>query len=160
MVDRLPKHYHKFLLLFDPEHAEKLPDHRGCDYYIELINSDNKLRIGPIDQFCQEEDKIFVEHLEKRILEKKIRLSSSWVGSPILFVQKPNGQGLRLCVDYRHLNHHTKQDKTSLQIMHELCRKMSDCNFITTIYMMAAAHLMHMAMGHEKFTTFRTRFRL
>jgi len=27
MLYRLPKQYHKFLLLFDPEHTEKLPDH-------------------------------------------------------------------------------------------------------------------------------------
>jgi len=27
MLDGLPKQYHKFLLLFDLEHAEKLPDH-------------------------------------------------------------------------------------------------------------------------------------
>lgn len=27
MLQRLPMHYHKFLLLFDPEHVEKLPDH-------------------------------------------------------------------------------------------------------------------------------------
>lgn len=37
MLDWLPKQYHKFLLLFDPEDAEKLPDHRGCDHRIELI---------------------------------------------------------------------------------------------------------------------------
>jgi hypothetical protein len=42
MLDRLPKQYHKFLLLFDPEHAEKLPDYRGCDHRIELITSEDK----------------------------------------------------------------------------------------------------------------------
>ena len=69
------------------------------------------------------------------IKELKIRPSSSAVGSPILYVPKPGGKGLRLCVDYRHLNAHTKKDKTPLPIMDELSRKMRNCDFITKIDM-------------------------
>jgi len=69
-------------------------------------------------------------------------------------------KGLRLCVDYRHLNDHTKKDKTPLPIMDELSRKMRDCTHITKIDMKAGFHLMRMAMGHEKFTAFRTKFGL
>ena len=100
MLGKLQKCYHKYLLLFDPEHAEKLPDNRGCDHRMELTTSEDKLRMGPIYQLSQEEEKILVEYLEKMIKEKKIRPSSGSVGSPILFVPKPNGKGLRLCVDY------------------------------------------------------------
>jgi hypothetical protein len=49
-LERLPKQYHKWLLLFDPEHTEKLPDHRGCDHRIELTTSEGILRMGPIYQ--------------------------------------------------------------------------------------------------------------
>jgi len=90
LLDRLPKQYHKFLLLFDPEHAEKLPDHRGCDHRIELTTTEDRLRMGPIYQLSQEEEKILVQYLEKMIWEKKIRPSSGSVGSPNLFVPKPN----------------------------------------------------------------------
>jgi hypothetical protein len=160
MLDRLPKHSPKFLLLFDLEHAEKLRDHRRCDHHIKLITSEDKLRMGPIYQLSQEEEQILVQDLEKMIKEKKIRPSSSSVGSPIHFVPKPNGKGLRLCVDYRHLNDHTKKDKTPLPIMDKLSRKMRDCDFITKIDMKAGFHLMRMAMGHGKFTAFRTKFGL
>jgi len=94
MLDWLPKQYHKFLLLFDPEHAEKLPDHQGCYHSIELITSKVKLRMGPIYQLSQEEEKILVKYVDKMIEEKKIRPSSSSVESPILFVPKPNRKGL------------------------------------------------------------------
>jgi len=160
ILERLPKCYHKYLLLFDSEHAEKLPDSRGCDHRIELITSEEKLRMGPIYQLSQEEEKILVEYLEKMIREKKIRPSSSSVGSPILFVPKPNGKGLRLCVDYRHLNDHTKKDKTPLPIMDELSRSLRGADHITKIDMRAGFHLIRMALGHEKFTAFRTRFGL
>jgi hypothetical protein len=51
--------------------------------------------------------------LEYRELEKQVtaflkagilEVSTSPYGAPILFVPKPNGRGLRLCVDYRALN--------------------------------------------------------
>jgi hypothetical protein len=108
----------------------------------------------------REEGKILVEYLEKMIRGKKIRPSSSSVGSPILFVPKPNGKGLRLCVDYRHLTAHTKKDKTPLPIMDELSRKMWDCDYISKIDMKTGFHLLRMATGHEKFIAFRTKFGL
>ena len=160
MLERLAKCYHMYILLFDQEHAEKLPDNQGCDHKIELITTVDTLRMGPIHQLSQEEEKIRVEYLEKMIREKTIRPSSSSVGSSILFVPKPNGKRLRLCVDSKHPTDHTKQDKTPLPIMDELSRKFSKADFITKIDMKAAFHLITMVLGHEKFTAFPTRFGL
>jgi hypothetical protein len=101
-----------FSLLFNPEHAETQPDSRGCEHWIELTPSKDKLRMGPIYQPLQEEEKILVQYLEKMCKEQKIRPASSSVGSPILCVHKPNGKGLRLCIDYRQFNDHTENDKT------------------------------------------------
>jgi len=44
--------------------------------------------------------------------------------------------------------------------MDELSTKLRDCYFITKIDMKAGFHLMRMAMGHEKFTAFGTKFGL
>jgi len=131
MLDWLPKQYHKFLLLIDPEHAEKFADTRGCNHRIDLITCGNRPRMEPIYQLPKEEEKILIKFLEKMIKEKKIRPSSRSVGSVILFMPKPNGNRLWLCVDYRHLDGHTKKDKTHLPIMDELSRKMRDCDIIT-----------------------------
>jgi hypothetical protein len=32
IAKKLPVHYHKWILFFDPEEAEKLPDNKGCDH--------------------------------------------------------------------------------------------------------------------------------
>jgi hypothetical protein len=95
-----PVHYHKWLLLFDPTESEKLPDSKGCDHRIELKSPEENLRMGPIYQLTREEEKILKEYLDKMIKEGKVRPSSSPIGSPILFVPTPNGNGLRLGVDY------------------------------------------------------------
>jgi len=160
IAKKLPTHYHKWLLLFDPEESEKLPDNKGCDHRIELKLPEEQLRMGPIYQLSLEEEKILMKYLEKMISEGKIRQSSSSVGSPILFVPKPNGKGLRLCVDYRHLNQHTVKDKTPLPIMDELKQRINGANYITKLDFKSGFHLMRMALGHEKYTAFRTKFGL
>lgn len=158
MLDQFPKQYHKCLLFFNYEHAEKLPHSQGCDHWIELITSEENLRMGPIYQLSQQEEKILVQYPYEMIKEMKIRPSSSSVGSPILFVPRPNGKGLRLCVDYRHLNDHTKKDKTPLPIMDKLCRKMTDFDFSMKMDMKAGFHLITMGLGRGKFTAFRAKF--
>jgi len=53
------------MVLFDPAHAEKLPDDPGCDHIIELKGSEEDLRMGPIYQLSQEDAKILVHTLKK-----------------------------------------------------------------------------------------------
>jgi len=157
---KLPVCYHKFLLLFDPKESEKLPDNKGCDHRIELLGSDDKLRMGPIYQLSQEEEKLLVKYLDTMIKEGKIHPSKSTVRSPILFVPKPNGRGLRLCIDYRHLNYYTKKDRTPLPIMEELSARVSGATHITKVDLKSGFYLIRKALGHEKYTAFRTKFGL
>jgi transposase InsO family protein len=160
IASKLPTCCHKFLLLFDPKESEKLPDNKGCDHRIELLGPDDKLRMGPIYQLSLEEEKLLVKYLDTMIKEGKIRPSSSMVGSPILFVPKPNGRGLRLCIDYRHLNDFTKKDKTPLPIMEELSARVRNATHITKVDLKSGFYLIPMALGHENYMAFRTKFGL
>jgi len=160
LLEQLPKHYHKWLLLFDSKEAERVQSNEGCDHQIELKVPEEHLRLGPIYQLSQEEEKLLIQYIDKMIKEGKVRPSSSSVGSPILFVPKPNGKGLRLCVDNRHLNQHTKKDSTPLSIMSELQGRISSATHITRIDLKSSFHLLRMALEHEKCTAFRTKFGL
>jgi hypothetical protein len=94
------------------------------------------------------------------IKEGKIRPSSSTVGSPILFVPKQNGKGLQLCIDYRHLNNDTKKDKTPQPIMEELSSRVRGATHISKVDLKSGFYLFRTALGHENYTTFRTKFGL
>jgi len=84
------------------------------------------------------------------IREGKVRPSSSPMGSPILIVPKPNEKGLRLCVDYRHLNQNTVKDMTSLPMMQELQDTLKGAELNTIIDLKAGCHLIQILLGDEK----------
>jgi len=73
IAQKLPSHYPKFLLLFDPKKAEKLPESKGCNHRIELLGPEDKLQMGPIYQLSQEEEKLLVKYLNTMIKKGKIR---------------------------------------------------------------------------------------
>jgi len=149
LLQKLPPQYRKYMLLFDLEQAEKLPDNEDCDHTIELLDSKDKLRIGPIYQLSQEEEKLLIQYLDRMIKERNIRPSSSTVESPILFVRKPNGKGLQICIDHRHLNDYTKKDRSRLRIIEELQSRLRGATHITKVDLKSGFYLNRMALGHE-----------
>jgi len=56
-AQKLPTHYHSFALQSIPKESEKLPDNQWYDHWIGLIGAKNKLRMGPVHQLSQEEEK-------------------------------------------------------------------------------------------------------
>jgi hypothetical protein len=67
----------------------------------------------------QELEKQVTKFLKDGILE----VSQSPYGAPVLFVPKPNGQGLRLCVDYRALNSITVKNRCTIPRIDSFVRR-------------------------------------
>jgi hypothetical protein len=111
-----------------------------------------------IHQLSEEEEKLLIKYLDTMIKEGKIQPSSSTFGSPILFVPKPNGRGLCLCIDYRHLNDYSKNNRTPLPIMDELSVQVRGATPITKVDIKSGFYLIRMALGQEKNTPLRTKF--
>jgi hypothetical protein len=159
LMQKLPAHYNKFMLLFVPEQSDILLDITGCDHRIKLLRSEDKLQMGPINQLSQDEEKLLLQY-HNNMINGILQPSSSTVERPILFLPYPKGGGLRLCVDYQHLKDYTKQDQTPLPIMEELQSRFNGATLITKINLMSGLHLIRIPLGHEKFTVFRTKFGL
>ena len=90
----------------------------------------------------------------------KIKRSTSPAGSPILFVPKPHGRGLRLCVDNRGLNAITIPNRYPLPLMQELQDRVQGAQWFTKMDLKNGFNLIRIREGDEWKTTFRTRYGL
>jgi hypothetical protein len=79
----------------------------------------------------------------------KIRPSKSLAAAPILFMPKPHGRGLRLCVDYRGINKITIANCYPLPLMSELQDRVRGVKFFTKIDLKNSYHLIRIKEGDE-----------
>jgi len=118
-MSAVPTQFHRYLGIMGKEAADALPDHRPYDCKIDLKEG-STAPWGPIYPLSETELGTLREWLKEMLKTGKIQRSTSSAGSPILFVPKPNGRGLRLCVDYRALNRITIPNRYPLPLMQEL----------------------------------------
>ena len=88
----------------------------------------------------------------------KIRPSKSPTGVLILFISKPHGWGLRLCVNYRGLNKITVKNRYPLPLMDEMRDRVYGSKIFTKIDLKAGYNLIRIKEGDEWKTAFRTRY--
>ncbi|EFZ04205.2 Pol [Metarhizium robertsii ARSEF 23] len=162
--EKLPKHYHEFLPVFDREKADQLPPSRpGIDHCIPLQTDDKGKEkeppFGPLYGMSREELIVLRRTLTELLDKGFIRASSSAASAPVLFVRKPGG-GLRFCVDYRALNAITRKDRYPLPLINETLRAISKAKWLTKLDVIAAFHKIRIQEGEEWKTAFRTRYGL
>jgi hypothetical protein len=87
--------------------------------------------------------------LEYRELEKQVtkflkdgifEVSQSPYGAPVLFVPKPNGRGLRLCVDYRALNSITVKNRCTIPRIDDFLDAMAGSSYFTSLDLTLGYH--------------------
>ena len=105
--------------------------------------------------------------LEYRELEKQVtaflkaqivEFSQSPYGAPVLFVPKPNGRGLRLCVDYRALNSITVKNRCTLPRIDDLLDAVSGSHYFTSLDLTSGYHQILISEEDRPKTAFRTPF--
>ena len=115
---------------------------------------------GPIYPLSEAELQALREWLKEMEKTGKIQRSTSSAGSPILFVPKPKGKGLRLCVDYRGLNKITIPNRYPLPLMQELQDRVQGAQYFTKMDLKNGFNLIRMRAGDEWKTAFQTRYGL
>jgi hypothetical protein len=114
----IPSTYRDFLDIFSKKKAETLPPHRPTDHAIDL-EPGTKLPYGRIYSLSEVELKALKAYIEMNLARGFIQRSSSPAASPILVVKKKDGS-LRLCVDYRALNHASVKNRYPLPLISEI----------------------------------------
>jgi hypothetical protein len=95
--------------------------------------------------------------LDEHLHTSFVRPSNSPHGAPIIFAKKKDGT-LRLCVDFRGLNHLSKKDHYPLPLIADLLNAPSRARIYTKIDLWHAYHLVRICEGDEWKTTFRTKY--
>jgi len=151
--------FRQYLGIMGKEAADALPEHRPYDCKIELKDG-TTAPWGPIYPLSEVELQTLREWLKEMEKTGKIRRSTSSAGSPILFVPKPNGRGLRLYVDYRGLNAITIPYRYPLPLMQELQDRVQGAQWFTKMDLKNGFNLIRIQEGDEWKTAFRTRYGL
>ena len=158
-LDLVPEEFREYLGVMRKELADALPEHRPYDCKIDLREGETA-PWGPIYPLSEAELQALREWLKEMEKTGKIQRSTSSAGSPILFVPKPNGKGLRLCVDYRGLNKITIPNRYPLPPMQELQDRVQGAQYFTKMDLKNGFNLIRMRAGDEWKTAFRTRYGL
>jgi len=158
-LGKVPAEFHQYLAVMSKELADTLPEHSSYDCKINLKEG-STAPWGPIYPLSETELQTLREWLKEMEKTGKIRRSTSQAGSPILFVPKPNGRGLRLCVDYRGLNRITIPNRYPLPLMQELQDRVQGAQWFTKMDLKNGFNLIRIREGDEWKTAFRTRYGL
>jgi len=158
-LEQVPEEFRQFLGIMEKDAADTLPEHRSYNHAIDLRAGESALW-GPIYPLSEHKLETLREWLKEMLRTRKIQRSTSSAGSPILFISKPNGHGLRLCVDYREINRITIPNRYPLPLMQELQDRIQGAQWFTKMDLKNGFHLIWIKEGDECKTAFRTRYGL
>jgi hypothetical protein len=145
----IPKQYHKYLHVWDPQGANKLPPHRSADHRIDLAGgSIPKRRTYGLSR---DQTAVVKEYVEEMLGKGFIRPSSSPYAAPVLVVKKPEG-GLRVCVDYRALNALTIKNRNAPPLIRETITRLCKAKIYTKLDVIAAFNEIRIREGDEEKT--------
>jgi hypothetical protein len=109
-------------------------------------------RLSPLEY--RELEKQVTNFLKDRILE----VSQSPYGALVLFAPKPNGRGLRLCVDYRALNSITVKNRCTIPCIDNLLDAVAGSAYFTSLDLTLGYHQILISEENRPKTAFRTPF--
>jgi hypothetical protein len=150
----IPSTYRDFLDIFSKKKAETLPPHRPTDHAIDL-EPGTKLPYGRIYSLSEVELKALKAYIDTNLASRFIQRSSSPAASPILFVKMKDGS-LRLCVDYRALNHASVKNRYPLPLISEILERVGKAKIFTKLDLRDAYNRIRIKDGDEFKTAFQT----
>jgi len=147
--------YRDYADIFSQEKISALTEYSKYDHRIDLI-PEAKLPDGPIYPLSKKELDALWDYIREMVDHGKIGRCSSPIGTPKLFMPKPDGTH-RLCVDYRGLNKITINNKYPLPLMSELRSRLGKATIFTKLDLRNRYYLVRMAEGEESKTAFACR---
>jgi hypothetical protein len=158
LTTKLPKYYHKFLLVFDQQETDKFLSYKEYNYKIKLLPG-KLLPAGPLYNILEDELLVLRKFLEKNLSKSFIRANLSPAASLVLFAKKPSR---RLCfyVNYQALNTIIIKNRYPLLLIQEILACFSKTKFYTKLNVITVFNRIRIAEKQEYFIVFNTRYSL
>lgn len=110
-----------------PDDLLRIPPNRQVEFTINLVPGAALISKAPYRMSSKEFQELKVQ-LQELLDKKFIRPSMSPWGAPVLFVKKKD-RSLRMCNDYRELNHFTIKNKYPLPRIEDLFLSIERCKY-------------------------------
>ena len=153
-IGKVPEAYSEFIPIMTAEMAEVLPEHSAYDHAIDLKEGPTP-PWGPIYLLNETELEELRNWLKKMTDMGVVRQSKSACSSPMLFIPKGHGRGLRLCIDYRGINKIMVPNHYPLPNMDKLKEHVRGAKWFNKIDLKNSYHLIRIKEGHKWKTAFR-----
>jgi RNase H-like domain found in reverse transcriptase/Reverse transcriptase (RNA-dependent DNA polymerase)/Integrase zinc binding domain/gag-polyprotein putative aspartyl protease len=141
--------------------AGTIPPHThaiGFECHIELLEGAKPVYIRQYRLTPLEKEEL-ITRVQEFIAKGWIEPSSSCWSSSVLFAPKPNGK-LRFCVDFRHLNARTAQNKGPIPNQGELLDSLHGSSVFSALDLASGFYQIAMAQDSKAVTAFPTPFGL
>nr|GEZ49753.1 hypothetical protein [Tanacetum cinerariifolium] len=138
------------------EELPGIPPEREVEFGIELISGTQPISKASY-RMAPTELKELKEKLQELLDLGYIRLSVSSWGAPILFMEKKDGS-MRLCIDYRDLNHVTIRNRYPLPRIDDLFDQLQGAKFFSKIDLKSGYHQLRVKEQDIPKTAFCTRY--
>ena len=139
-INRVPREYAEFIPIVTTEASLELPQHSAYDHAIDFKDGTTP-PLGPIYPLNETELEELRKWLKKMTGMGAVRESKSTCSSPMLFVPRGHGRGLRLSIDYRAINKITVPNRYPLPNMDELKERVRGAKFFNKIDLKNDYHL-------------------
>ncbi|GJS92017.1 putative reverse transcriptase domain-containing protein [Tanacetum coccineum] len=139
-----------------PDELPGLPPKREVEFTIELIPGAQPISKAPY-KMAPVELKKLKDKLQELLKRGFIRPSVSSWGAPVLFVKKKDSS-IRLCVNYKELNHITVRNKYPLPRIDDLFDQLQGVKFFSKIGQRSSDHQLRVKEQDVSKTAFHTRY--
>ncbi|GBG93268.1 hypothetical protein CBR_g62431 [Chara braunii] len=132
-----------------------IPPMHDVEHSIELVSDYRVHHQTPYKLSIPEANEL-KRQLEELLRPGFIKPSNSLWGAPVLFARKVD-ETLRLCIDYRGLNHYTAKNNYPMPRSDELFNLLAGNHFFTEIDLRSVNHQICVAAADQSKTAFRSR---
>ena len=159
IMKKMSKYFRHLSKIFDSQKIIKLFSHRLYDHKIELLNDNNTLFRSRMYSLFELKFRKLKKYLKKNLQKKFIVFSQTTYVLLVLFAIKFNDQ-LRLCVNYRRLNHITKRNRYLIFLIEKTLIKIQSCKYLIKLNIISTFNKLRISEKSEKFITFVISMRL